>query len=213
MFIREPCCNFSRLRSVCDGFARTDRLELLLRLWRLLRRVQAVTGNQARKLELVDQRVKRIVVGLPHKISLRDEIYRRVFADGRQVIGQIRLLAVFLQFFAHGFLDLRQMLVNAIQRSVFQKQARRRLRADARHTRDIIRAVTHKALEVDQAHGVEAILRAEHVGGIVCHDGLSGFRCDELDRDAVRHQLQRIPVARDDHAVFSLARADFPCRA
>lgn len=131
MFIREPCCNFSRLRSVCDGFARTDRLELLLRLRRLLRRVQAVTGNQARKLELVEQRVKRIVVGLPHKISLRNKIYRRVFADGCQVIGQIRLLTVLLQFFAHGFLDLRQMLVNAVQCSVFQKQACRRLGADS----------------------------------------------------------------------------------
>ena len=213
MFIREPCCNFSRLRSVCDGFARTDRLELLLRLRRLLRRVQAVTGNQARKLELVEQRVKRIVVGLPHKISLRDEIYRRVFADGCQVIGQIRLLAVFFKLFAHGFLDLRQMLVNAIQRSVFQKQARRRLGADARHTRDIIRAVTHKALEINKAHGIEAILRAEHVGGIVCRDGLSGFRRDKLDGHAVRYQLQRVPVARDNYAVCSLARADFARRA
>ena len=107
-----------------DVFRAEYGLDLLLRLWRLLRRVQAVAGNQARKLELVEQRVKRIVVGLPHKISLRDEIYRRVFADGCQVIGQIRLLAVFLQFFAHGFLDLRQVLVNAVQRSVFQKQAR-----------------------------------------------------------------------------------------
>ena len=161
----------------------------------------------------MEQRIECVIIDLPHKISFRNKIYRRIFADGRQVIGQIRLLAVFLQFFAHGFLDLRQVLINAVQRSVFQKKACRRLRADARHTRNIIGAVAHEALEVNQAHGIEAILRAEHVGGIVCRDGLSGFRCDELDRDAVRHQLQRIPVARDNYAVRSLARADFARRA
>ena len=151
--------------------------------------MQAVTGNQARKLELVEQRVKRIVVGLPHKISLRDEIYRRVFADGCQVIGQIRLLTVLLQFFAHGFLDLRQMLVNAVQCSVFQKQACRRLGADSGYARDVIRAVAHEALEVDQAHGIEAILRPEHIRRVIGRDGLTGFRGDEFDRDTVRYQL------------------------
>ena len=137
----------------------------------------------------MEQRIECVIIDLPHKISLRNKIYRRVFADGRQVIGQIRLLTVLLQFFAHGFLDLRQMLVNTVQRSVFQKKACRRLGADARHTRDIIRAVTHKALEINKAHGIEAILRPEHVGGIVCRDGLSGFRRDEFDRDTVRYQL------------------------
>ena len=151
--------------------------------------MQAVAGNQTCELEPMEQRIECVIIDLPHKISLGDEIYRRIFADGCQVIGQIRLLTVLLQFFAHGFLDLRQVLINAVQRSVFQKKACRRLRADARHTRDIIRAVAHETLEVDQAHGIEAILRPEHIRRVISRDGLTGFRCDELDRDAVRHQL------------------------
>ena len=151
--------------------------------------MQAVAGNQTCELEPMEQRIECVIIDLPHKISLRNKIYRRVFADGCQVIGQIRLLTVFLQFFAHGYLDLRQMLVNAVERSVFQKQARRRLGADARHTRDIIRAVAHEALEVDQAHGVEAILRPEHIRRVIGRDGLTGFRGDEFDRDTVRYQL------------------------
>ena len=64
------------------------------------------------------------------------------------------------------------MRVHAVERAVVQQQLRRRLRADARNAGNIVRAVAHKRLEVDQMDGIEAVFLAEFRGVVIDRDSL-----------------------------------------
>ena len=168
---------------------------------------------KARKFELLEQRPQRIVVRLAHEAVLGPEVDRRLAADRRKIVGEVGVFAPGLELFAHRVLQFVQMRIHAVQRAILHEQLRRRLRADARHARNVVRAVAHQALEVDHPDRREAILRLEDLRRIQRRVRLPAAGHDELDRHVLRHELQTVAVARDDHAVPVRRGADPARRA
>ena len=105
------------------------------------------------------------------------------------------------------------MRIHAVQRAILHEQLRRRLRADARHPRNVVRAVAHQALEVDHPDRRKAVFRLKDLRRIERRVRLPAAAHDELDRHVLRHELQTVAVARDDHTVPARRSADLPRRA
>ena len=53
------------------------------------------------------------------------------------------------------------MLINTVKRPVFQQQTGRRLRPHTRNAGDVVGAVAHQALEIDQALRCKAVFGGE----------------------------------------------------
>ena len=170
-----------------------------------------IAVDELHEFQLHEQRIECAAVRLLHQIRLRREFDRRVAADGRQIVGKIRLIAVCFQLLAQVFLDLGQMRINSVERSVLQQQARGRFRPDARDARNVVRAVAHQALEIDQALRLKAVFLGKFRLVVERRKRLPGLAGDELDRDMPVDQLEAIAVAGDDHAVparFAAAPSD-----
>ena len=92
--------------------------------------------------------------------------------------------------------DLGGMIEHVLNRTVRKQQLRRGLGAYAGHARNIVRAVPHQPLHVDEADRREAVLLLEcrRIVGTRVADAL--FRQD--DGETVTDQLQRVTVARHD---------------
>ena len=191
---------------VRHGLAGADTLERTC-LRPLLRGMQAVAGNETAELQPREQPVQFRFVRRLHAAGLRRKIDRRFAADRRQIIGHIGVFFSLLELCAELFLQLVQMCIDAVQRAVVEQQLRGRLRADARDARNVVGAVTHQRLQVDQMDGIKAIFLPEAGRVIVDGNGLRHLGRDKLDRHVLVDELQRIPVAGDDHAVPVFAPA------
>ena len=178
-----------------------------------LRRMEMIARSKAREFELFEQRPQRVVVRLPHEAVLGAKSDRRFAADCCKIIGEIGVLAPGLELFAQRVPELPEVRVDAVQRAVLHEQLRRRLLTDARYARNIVRAVAHQTLEVDHMDGREAIFRLKEFRRIARGARLPALRNHKLDRHMLRHELQAVAVARDDHAVPARRGADFPRRA
>ena len=93
------------------------------------------------------------------------------------------------------------MFIHAVQRAVFQQQRRRGFLSHARNARNIIGAVAHQALEVDEAQRRKAVFVAEDLLVIQRCRRLPAARGYELHTDVFVDELQAVAVAGDDHAV------------
>ena len=138
----------------------------------LLRSMQTVAGDLPGELQPGEELIERIVVRLLHTAVLRRKVDRRFAADRRQIVGHVGTVLPLLELCAELVLDRVQMRIDPVQRAIVQQQLRRRLRADARNARDVVGAVAHQGLEVDQMDGVKAVFLAEAGRVIVDRDGL-----------------------------------------
>ena len=204
-----------------DGFNRFDGAfgtEFLLRL-RSLRFFQCCTAkliaiDELLKFQLCEQIIQLASFGRLNQILFRCKIdQRRIAADRRQIVGEIgHFLAVF-QLFAQLRLDFGtvQMRINTVQRSKFMQQIARRFRPDPGNARNIVRAVAHERLKIDQAHRRKAVFLLKNLGRIIHGRGLPGLRTDELDHNVRLNELQAVAVAGQNHAVpaaFAALHAD-----
>ena len=171
------------------------------RLHSFLRSMQAVAGDLPGKFKPGKELVERIVVRLLHAAVLRRKVDRCFAADRRQIIGHVGAFPALLELCAELVLDRVQMRIDPVQRAIVQQQLRRRLRADARDARDVIGAVAHQGFKIDQMDGVKAVFLTEAGRVIVDRDGLRKLGGHQLDRHMLVDQLQRVPIAGDDHAV------------
>ena len=105
------------------------------------------------------------------------------------------------------------MGIYAVQRTEFVQQVAGRLGADPGNTGNIVRAVAHQGLQIDQPRRGKAILRLKYRRGIVDRRGLPGLRAHELDRHMRIDQLQAVAVAGQNDAVPTAAAARLGHRA
>ena len=125
--------------------------------------------------------------------------------DRGELLGEQCLRVIFRERRAELFpADLRGMVENVLDALIGKQELRRRLRADAGHTRNIVRAVAHQPLHIDQADRRKAVLLLERCRIIRLRltDALLRQKDGELRAD----ELQGVAVARNDACLHALCR-------
>ena len=179
----------------CSAVAssRARRLGLLLLGERLLEPAQRVA-----QLVLAEQLAQPRAVRRALELLGQVEVHRHVAADRRQLLGDARVLGVVGQvLLALGAGDLVDRGEHRLEVAEALQQVRRRLVADARDARDVVRRVALEAVEVgDQL--VRDAVALEHLLAAV------DLRLGDPARGrhhahAVADDLERVAVAGDDH--------------
>ena len=93
------------------------------------------------------------------------------------------------------------MGIDAVERTEALQQVVCRLRPDARYTRDIVRAVAHKSLQIDEALRLQPVFRAEDVRRVALRPRLPALRVHQAHGDVLVDELQAVAVSRQDNAV------------
>ena len=104
-------------------------------------------------------------------------------------------------------LDVGQGGVELIDGLVAADEVGGGLFADARHAPNVVGAVAHEGLQVNEALGGEAVFFTEGDGIHVVGHGLSRLGGDKHDAGMVGDELEGVTVARDDDAVPALCLA------
>ena len=171
-----------------------------------LRRSKPQPGDQPVELQAGKEGVQRAI--LPGGGGqLAPGRHRRLAADGTQLTAEKSRLAALSQLFAQpgGDLQFLQMVVDIIDAVVFLDQGQRTLFPDTRHAGDIIGAVAHQGLDLDEFRRRDAVFFL-HGGGVhplVLRALRGGF--GQNDTDAPGDELQRVPVAgTEEHLVACL---------
>ena len=117
----------------------------------------------------------------------------RILADGAQHVGKLGLVAVGAQLGALPRLDggVVEVVVDALQAAEFLDQRQRGLFANARHAGDVVGAVAHQALDVDELRRFQAVFFAD--GGRVHRQRLAVG--GQQHGGGGVHQLQAVAVA------------------
>ena len=179
--------------------------------------------HQRAELQLVEQRLDALAVEAPQPALIDVKLDRRVAADRRLVLAEQRLLLELAQLLPQLLRrHLRDRRVDALDAPELLDQLRRRLLADARHARDVVRRVALQPLVVGNLRRLEVVSLAHAVS--VVGDRRRGLdvrpvhehvdaRLDELQQVAVeRHErhrnaaLLRLLRERAQHVVRFVAR-------
>ena len=195
---REVFLRLFRVRHDLGGHGTFGRL----RRRRLRARLKAHFLNELMKLQLHEKRIERVGRRFPH-ILLRGEVHRRVGEDGREVIAPARVLLALGQLSDDRGLrvDLRQKAVDLVDAAVLLDERHRGLFPDAGHAGDIVARVAHEGFEVDDVPRLKAVGLPKALGRHVLRGRLPHAGGDELDRRALRDELERILVSRGHDAV------------
>ena len=126
---------------------------------------------------------------------LQREGHRDIALNERQLAAELRQFRTSLQLLAHGSADFLDMLIDAVDGSVFLQQSDAGLFAYAFHARNIVGTVAHQALQLDQLPGLQTVMIAE---GSQVPDDVLLAAFGQLHADLLRQQLQDVPVAGDD---------------
>ena len=198
---------FCRPRGLGGTFS-LNEIRLFLRAVPL--RPQLIAVDELQEFQLDKQVIERPAVRLAHHAVLRAEQNRRIASDGRKVIREICLFAVCLQLLPQIFTDLRQMLINTVERPVLQQQTGRRLRPHTRNAGDVVGAVAHQALEIDQALRCKAVFGGERRLIVKRGGRLAALGRDELHMHVRINELEAVAVTGDDHALPAVFPAQPP---
>ena len=168
-----------------------------------LRAAQVIFVDELDKLQPGKEIVQSGPVRLAAQSVLHAERHRRVKPDGGKLKAQIRTLAAVLQLFKELALHIlgREIFIDPVQGPVFGQKVRCGLRPHPGHAGDVVRAVAHQGLEIDQADGGKAILLRKGRRIIERGVGLPALGDHELDPHVLVDELQAVAVAGDDDAV------------
>ena len=140
-----------------------------------------------------------------HHIRIGSKFQRHVAANRRQVFGQKCLFLIRCEiFFELLARDFRQAFVDAFQGTAVDEELLRRLRADARNARDVVRSVPHQALHINESLWREAVLFQEQL--FIVKQKIRHTLARKKHADIFPHELQGIAVARHDEDVHVLPR-------
>ena len=176
---------------------------------------ETVAVDEPYKFKLREEREEGGLVGLLPQGVLGRKVDGGLAADRGQIVGEPGALLSGPELFPHGLPDVGgvEMLVDPVQGAEFQEQVRGGLGSHARHAGDVVGAVAHETLEVDEPPGLKAVLGFKYRGRVEGGQGLTALGGDQLDADAVVDQLEAVPVAGDHDALPVPAAADFGHRA
>ena len=174
-------------------------------MYRRLRRGEGIplgqkAGLQRRKFQFIKEGIQRRFVG--NGILVRNGNGRRT-ADGGQILGKEGAVPPGRQLGKDGFGQPQRIkiLVYRLQRARLGNQLQCRFFADTGHTGDVVGGVAHQGLYVDQPNGIDAVLFPEYLGRV---ENIL-FRLDQDHRGAGGHQLQGIPISRQNVRVVFAA--------
>ena len=111
-------------------------------------------------------------------------------------------------FFCTIWLDLFHMCISIFNRTICYDQISCRFFTDSRHTRNIIRSITHQCLQFNDLRRIH-LISFLHVSRIIIFNLCgSSFGLWHPDQHIVRCQLQQIPVTRYNNSVDSFFLTD-----
>ena len=172
-----------------------------------LGRGESVFVNELGKLQVQEQLVQGVVVGLPAQVLLRIELDWGVGVDGGQVIGHSGHLLPLRQLFHHTGLGRRpgghlrggHGGIQGVNGMIPLDQGHGGLFPHPLDPGDIVGAVPHQGLQVHNVDGIEAVLLPEGVRGHIFGGGAAHAGGHQLDGGGIGDQLERVLVPRDDH--------------
>ena len=161
--------------------------------------------DEGAEFQLVERRPRFGGEGDVHGKFLHGNGEGNVRVDGRERVRKFRVLLARDEAVFHARREFVEMTVDILRRAVLLKEGERRLGADACNARDIVRAVAHERLLLDDLRGgepdfLEEIVVREAVG--VAHAALC-----ETHRDVLVHELVGVPVSRVDDGLNVLIGA------
>ena len=183
-----------------------DMLALSRGRCRRLGLAQSQTCQEGLKFQTSQQIIQRIAVHLHIGQRLHIDRQRCIPLDRCQPIAVPRSLLTVRQFVPQTLFDFRciQMAIHFVQAAKSVQQIHCRLFSDTRYTRNIIRAVAHQRLEIDQANGIKTVLFSERLRCDVSTGILSTLRRYQMHRRMCTHQLQAVAVTGHDQAIITL---------
>ncbi|MBA7576684.1 hypothetical protein ES708_18525 [subsurface metagenome] len=151
--------------------------------------------GEAGKLELPEDPLQGLHIGLSETEVLKIEVHRDVRPDGDQVSAHPRLIGKFCQFFTQALpLDLSGILQDAFERTELFHQLEGRLFTHAGDPGDVIRCIPREPQDIDHLVGPHAETTPDPLD--VIGDVLHRIH----HQDIVRHELHQVLVAGgDDH--------------
>ena len=206
--LQQFCCLSGRLHLYTGANSNTG---LLFRHFLLkLRRAEVVTVDELLELQTGKEVIEFFCFRGFAEGIFRLELNGGITADGGKIVGEIgRVLAVgqLLKELALHILG-REIGIDSIQRTVLLQQLRGGLGAYTGHTGDIIGAVAHERLQVDELQRLQAVFLRKQLGGIIDRNGLTLLGAHQLYGHMAVNQLQAVPVAGENHAIPVRLTAD-----
>ena len=124
--------------------------------------------------------------------QLRDiALHRHISHNSRQMQAHFRRFASVQQLGALSLFDKRvvDMLIHALDRAEFLQQRGRGFLSDARHARNVVRAVAHQSLEVDHSDGWKTVLFQKQLLCVFRGQRLSALSGNQQDDGTISDQL------------------------
>ena len=96
------------------------------------------------------------------------------------------------------------MAIHFVQAAEGMQQIHRGFFSDPRYARNIIRAISHQRLEIDQTNGVKAVLFPERLGRDIPTGVLAALGRYQMHGCMRTYQLQTVAVTGHDQAIVAL---------
>ena len=162
--------------------------------------------QQRAELECHVQLAQPVRVGRRHPQVVDLHFHGHIRADRHEFLGEEDLLPVGDQRLAHALgLHLVRVVERGFHRPVLVQQLCRRLRADPRGTRHVVRRVAHQREVVDDPFGRHSeLLGGRRFVHPVGRDAGGSPPARVQQPHATAHQLVEVLVAGDDHRLDSL---------
>ena len=140
---------------------------------------------------------RRIQLSHPGSLHVKRKI--RMGFDGSQGLAHLRQVIMLRQRVLRPLrFDLLQMGVGVLNAPVGGDDIRRPLLPDPRHPGDIVRAVAHQRLDVDELLR-RHLVALQHIRRVIVLDlGPGPFGFGNTDLHLLRGQLQKIPIPGDN---------------
>ncbi len=127
-----------------------------------------------------------------------DVVHREIALDPRQVARQIGLVLVLLERFPlRCFLDLVEVLVDAVERAELLDQGLRSLLADPRHAGDVVDGIS------PDGHDVDDLLRRQPERFFDALRVVEHFAAGVVEQDSVADELEEVLVRGGEHDVVA----------
>ena len=136
-------------------------------------------------------------------VFLGGEIHRHLTEDRREPVGLSGARLPGGELLAHAVFDVKcwELLIDLVDAVIALDQIHRGLLADPGDAGNVVGAVAHQGLQVDDAARLEAVLGTKDLGCIEDRLGPAHAALYMADRGCFADQLQTVLVAGDDRAV------------
>ena len=156
---------------------------------------------QQTELQPVEDGDGGVQVGVEPRVALQVDLYRDVDVDGRQALGQQRLIGVLLDPFALLALEVARTLDQLLDRPELRQQLLGGLVADAGHAGDVVDRVAHQRQHVDDLRRLGDAPAFAHLGRPVYRRRAARRAADPIERGAVGDELRQVLVGRHQPGV------------